>query len=226
MVTHAFGNAAGPLSEVRPAVRHWTLPARVLVGFRPAHTDAGDSLCGGIESRRRNTKIYLICDRPGWPLTFTLSADQDADTRHFIPTLEVILLPGKVGRPRKRCRCVVADKGYDSDELRHYCDRHHMKPIIAQRKMQRRPRPALPRGFDKPKYREQNVIERGFGWIKELRRIATRYDKLASSFGAMVCLACIDRCLRADFSYKTLWTRCGQVQPIETPGGRKASATA
>lgn len=145
----------------------------------------------------------MDCDRHGWPLTFTLSPGQDADTRHFIPTMEAIHLPGKVGRPRKRCRYVVADKGYDSDALRHYCDCHHMKPIIAQRKMKRRPRPGLPRGFDKPKYRERNVIERGFGWVKELRRIATRYDKLASSFNAMVCLAYIDRCLRADFSEKT-----------------------
>jgi transposase len=149
------------------------------------------------------TKIHLVCDRYGWPLTFTLSPGQEADTRHFIPTMETIHLPGSAGRPRKRCRYVVADKGYDSDALRYYCDRHRMKPIIPQRKMHRKPRPGLPRGFDKPKYRERNVVERGIGWLKELRRIATRYDKLARSFRAMVCLACIDRCLRANFSYKT-----------------------
>ncbi|GED22267.1 hypothetical protein HHA01_12440 [Halomonas halmophila] len=145
----------------------------------------------------------MVCDRHGWPLTFTLSPGQDGDTQHFMPTMESIHLPGQVGRPRKRCRHIVADKGYDSDALRRYCYRQRMKPVIAQRKMKRRPRPGLPRGFDKPKYRERNVIERGFGWLKELRRIATRYDKLVSSFAAMVCLACIDRCLRADFSYKT-----------------------
>ena len=76
-------------------------------------------------------------------------------------------------------------------------------PLIAQRKMYRKPRPGLPRGFDKPKYRERNVVERAFSWLKELRRIATRYDKLARSFRAMVCLACMSRCLRADFSYRT-----------------------
>lgn len=120
-----------------------------------------------------------------------------------MPTMETIRLPGKAGRPRKRCRYIVADKGYDSDGLRRYCDRYRMKPIIAQRKMYRKPRPGLPRGFDKPKYRERNVVERAFSWLKEIRRIATRYDKLARSFRAMVCLACISRCLRADFSYKT-----------------------
>lgn len=87
---------------------------------------------------------------------------------------------------------MVADKGYDSDELRHYCDRHRMTPVIGNRNMHRKPRPGLPRGFDKPKYRQRNIIERHFGWVKELRRICTRFDKLASSFRAMVCLACID----------------------------------
>ncbi|MCL7942315.1 IS5 family transposase [Halomonas sp. ATCH28] len=149
------------------------------------------------------TKIHMVCDRYGWPLTFTLSPGQDSDTQHFIPTMEHVHLPGPVGRPLKRCRFIVADKGYDSDPLRRYSDRHRMKPIIARRKMKRKPRPGAPRGFDKPRYRDRNIIERCFGWIKELRRVCTRYDKLASSFRAMVCLACIDRCLRADFSDKT-----------------------
>jgi transposase len=35
------------------------------------------------------------------------------------------------------------------------------------------------------------VIEQSIGWLKEYRRIATRYEKLALSFLAMVKLACI-----------------------------------
>jgi len=97
----------------------------------------------------------------------------------------------------------VADKGYDSEELRCYCDRIRIKSVIAQRKMKRKPRPGLPRVFDKPMYRRRNIVERSFSWLKEFRRIVTRYEKLARSFYAMVCLACIRRCLRADFSYGT-----------------------
>ena len=85
------------------------------------------------------TKIHLICDRFGWPIDFTLSAGKESDTRYFMPTLEKVHLPGSRGRPRKRCRYIVADKGYDSDELRRYCDRVRIKPIIAQRKMKRKP---------------------------------------------------------------------------------------
>lgn len=40
-----------------------------------------------------------------------------------MPLLEQISLPGSKGRPRKRCRYVLADKGYDSQALRQYCDR-------------------------------------------------------------------------------------------------------
>ncbi|RMS04273.1 hypothetical protein I9H09_22175 [Pseudomonas tremae] len=41
-----------------------------------------------------------------------------------------------------------------------------------------------------------------FRWLKEKRRICTRYDKLASSFKAMITLVYIERCLRADISDK------------------------
>ncbi|WP_422666868.1 IS5 family transposase [Billgrantia endophytica] len=158
--------------------------------------------CTGAEPRRPDAQDHMVCDRHGWPLTLT--PGQDSDTRHFVPAMEHVHLPGPVGRPRKRYRCIVADKGYDSDFLRQYCDRHRMKPIIARRKMRRKPRPRTLRSFDKPRCWERNVIERCIGWIKELRRICTRYDKLASSFRAVVCLVCIDRCLRADFSDKNL----------------------
>lgn len=96
------------------------------------------------------TKIHMVGDRHGWPLTFTLSPGQDSDTRHFIPAMENVHLPGTRGRPRKRCRYIVADKGYDSDPLRRYCDRHRMKSIIARRKMKRKPRPGAPRVLTSP----------------------------------------------------------------------------
>ncbi|WP_158896629.1 transposase, partial [Pseudomonas sp. BAV 2493] len=65
-----------------------------------------------------------------------------------------------------------------------------------------KPRPGLPRLFDQPTYRQRNAIERLFSWLKEERRLCTRFDKLTSSFKAMVTLACIDRCSRVDFSDK------------------------
>lgn len=46
------------------------------------------------------------------------------------------------------------------------------------------------------------MVERCYSWLKELRRISTRYDKLMSSFNTMVCVTYIDHCLRADFGTK------------------------
>ncbi|KPX35871.1 Transposase IS4 protein, partial [Pseudomonas ficuserectae] len=108
-----------------------------------------------------------------------MSPGEQADSRYFMPLLDQISLPGSRGRPRKRCRYVLADKGYDSQVIRQYCDRYGMQPVIPLRKMHRKPRPGLPRLFDRPQYKKRNVIERVFSWLKEKRRIFMRYDKLA-----------------------------------------------
>jgi transposase len=63
--------------------------------------------------------------------------------------------------------------------------------VIPTRKDQR-PNPR----FDKATYKRRNVIERCIGWIKENRRVGTRFEKLAINFLAMVKLAMIRRCFR------------------------------
>ncbi len=154
----------------------------------------------------------MVCDANGVPLRFILSAGQASDIAHAQPLLDQVRIPGKPGRPRKRSRWLLADKGYDAEHLRQYCDRYRMQPVIPLRAMPRKPRPGLPRLFDRPKYRQRNIIERMFGWLKENRRIGTRYDKLARSFAAMVTLACSLRCMRQYFSYKTYDILCRLTQ--------------
>ena len=144
----------------------------------------------------------MVCDANGVPLHFRLSPGQASDVSYAQPLLDAVRIAGKPGRPRKRSRWLLADKGYDAEHLRQYCDRYRMQPVIPLRAMPRKPRPGLPRLFDRPKYRQRNIIERMFGWLKENRRIGTRYDKLAKSFAAMVTLACSLRCMRQYFSYK------------------------
>jgi transposase len=124
-----------------------------------------------------------------------------SDIAYAQPLLDNAYIPSLRGRPRKRCRWLLADKGYDAEALRRYCDRYRMQPVIPLRTMKRKPKPGLPRLFDRPKYRQRNIIERMFGWLKENRRIVTRFDKLAKSYAAMVSLACAMRCLRQYFSY-------------------------
>lgn len=141
----------------------------------------------------------MLCDANGVPLRFLLSGGQASDITYAQPLLDDVSIPMARGRPRKRCRWLLADKGYDAEALRQYCDRYRMQPVIPLRSMKRKVKPGLPRLFDRPKYRQRNIIERMFGWLKENRRIVTRFDKLAKSFAAMVALACAMRCLRHYF---------------------------
>ncbi|RMN34962.1 Transposase [Pseudomonas coronafaciens pv. zizaniae] len=142
----------------------------------------------------------MLCDANGVPLRFLLSGGQASDIAYAQPLLDQACIPSQRGRPRKRCRWSLADKGYDAEALHQYCDRYRMQPVIPLRSMKRKPKPGLPRLFDRPKYRQRNIIERMFGWLKDSRRIVTRFDKLATNFAAIVSLAFAMRCLRQYFS--------------------------
>lgn len=115
----------------------------------------------------------MLCDASGIPLRFLLSGGQASDISYAQPLLDEVSIPSsRRGRPRKRCKWLLADKGYDAEALRRYCDQYRVQPVIPLRSMKRKPKPGLPRLFDRPKYRQRNIIERMFGWLKENRRIA------------------------------------------------------
>jgi transposase len=50
--------------------------------------------------------------------------------------------------------------------------------------------------FDREAYRDRNIIERLIGWLKECRRIFSRFEKTAKNFGGMIKMAFIQRYLR------------------------------
>jgi len=68
--------------------------------------------------------------------------------------------------------------------------------VIPQRSDQKAQHRGRPLKLDKQAYRRRNVIERCIGWLKESRRIGTRFEKPALSFLAMLKLAIIERYLR------------------------------
>jgi transposase len=90
------------------------------------------------------------------------------------------------GRPKLRPRAVVGDRGYSGRPTRDYLRRHGISAVIPQLKTE-----STPRLMDWDLYRERNVVERLVGRLKEYRRVATRYDKLAASYLALVQLAAI-----------------------------------
>ena len=77
---------------------------------------------------------------------------------------------------------VLADKAYDADRIREMIQDQGATPNIPP-KSNRKWKPC----FSKQLYRERNLIERFFS--KHFRRVATRYDKLAANFLAIVQLA-------------------------------------
>lgn len=100
----------------------------------------------------------------------------------------------RIGR-RTRPGRLAADKGYQCKRILRWLKRRSIRAVIPTRSNQT---PVA--GFDKKAYKRRNVIERCVGWLKECRRIGTRFEKLAINFLAMLKLAMIQRCLRAAFS--------------------------
>lgn len=86
------------------------------------------------------------------------------------------------------------DKGYSVTRIRDWLKRNRIKDVIARRRDQRQP--GDDGDFDTRTYRRRNVVERCVGWLKECRRIATRFEKLAVNFLAMLKLGFIRRYLR------------------------------
>lgn len=81
---------------------------------------------------------------------------------------------------------LIGDKGYDGDGFRAEIVRCGAKPVIPNKSNR-----VVIHRFNKRAYRGRNVIERCFCRIKDFRRIATRYDKLARNFLAAVQLAAL-----------------------------------
>lgn len=100
----------------------------------------------------------MLCAANGTPLRFLLSGGNASAINYAQPLLDGVSLPTMRGRPRKRCKWLLADTGYDAEALRQYCDRYRMQPVIPLRSMNRKPRLGLPRLFDKPKYAQRNII--------------------------------------------------------------------
>ena len=105
----------------------------------------------------------MLCDSNGVPLKFLSSGGQASDIIYAQPLLDEAYISSLRGRHRKRCRWLLADKGYDAEALRRYCYRYRIQPVIPLRRMKRKPKPGLPILFDRPKHRQRNIIERMFG---------------------------------------------------------------
>jgi transposase len=122
-----------------------------------------------------STKIHLVCDALGYPLGFILTGANVSDFDPSKPLLTSHLKPNSFA---------LMDKGYDSDTIRAYVKQLGGIAVIAV-KSNRSQKPA----FDEHLYRARHRIENLFARLKAFRRIATRYEKLHTTFAPMVTLA-------------------------------------
>ena len=129
-----------------------------------------------------STKVHLRAEGHGKPITVVLTSGE----RHEQTALEALLDHGAIrrpgrGRPRLRPRAVVGDKGYSSPTARARLHRRGIRPVIPSKSNERH----QPR-FDRKAYRTRNRIERLVNRLKQFRRIATRYEKRAVNYLAML----------------------------------------
>ena len=83
-------------------------------------------------------------------------------------------------------RVLAADTAYDSNGLRQFLAERGTLPVIPNNPTRKNKHP-----FDAQAYKAKNIIERMFCRLKDWRRIATRYDKLAINFTAAIAIAAI-----------------------------------
>jgi transposase len=113
--------------------------------------------------------------------------------------MESIAIPQPVGRPRKRPRRLAGDKAYSSGKVRGWLRRYGVAPLIPHKDNEKARHDGRGK-FDTVAYKRRSIIEQTIGWLKECRRVATRFEKLAIHFLAMMKLAMIQRTLQLVFS--------------------------
>ena len=118
------------------------------------------------------TKIHTVADTQGRPVRFILTAGQAADIKSASDLLSGLTTGG------------VADKAYDSNELRELIDQAGAEAVIPSNRSRKILIP-----HDAVAYKLCNRIERFFNKLKHFRRIATRYDRRAIYFLAALHLA-------------------------------------
>ena len=103
---------------------------------------------------------------------FCLTGGQAGDSTQAIPLLKNVC-PNSLS----------ADKAYDTDAILEHLAANNIEAVIPPRSHR-----LVQRDFDQHLYKNRNLVERFFCRIKQFRRIATRYDKLAERFSSFVAL--------------------------------------
>lgn len=140
-----------------------------------------------VDRRKKGSKHTLLVDRHGVPLAIRTAGANASDHTQIIPlVLDFPKVKGKPGRPKEMPDELYADRGYDSDDTRWLLRWLGIEPHIARRKA------AHGSGLGKVRW----VVERTIAWLKGLRRMRVRYDRLGVVQEAWNTLAACVICFR------------------------------
>ena len=122
------------------------------------------------------TKIHMAVDSFGLPIAFQLTGGEVHDAK-AAPDL-IATLP--------KADYTIADKGYDSEEIREQMKRKESISIIPRKKNSKTGNTDIDWGL----YKYRHLVENVFARLKQFRAIATRYDKLKRNYASMLAMAC------------------------------------
>jgi len=143
---------------------------------RPRRKRGAKNQAIGLSRGGQTTKIHALSDTLGRPIVLKVTAGNVSD----ITMAEALLAEVD------DCRYVLADKGYDSDKEPSVIRDKGAKPVIPGRKSRKRKI-----RFDKTRSKSRWMVEAVFGRLKDFRRVATRYDKLARNYMSSLIIATI-----------------------------------
>ncbi len=133
-----------------------------------------------------------------------VTGGQRNDGAMLIDTLEDIYVPRHKARARTTPEKVLADRGYTTAGNRAYLRSRGIKTVIPEKSDQIAARKrkgskgGRPPGLDTEAYKGRNVVERSFSHLKQWRGLATRYDKLATTYRSAVVLHAVTRWLKLE----------------------------
>jgi transposase len=132
----------------------------------------------------------VVVDGKGIPIGGTLASASPAEVKLAEETLETVRVPrnGR-GRPKKRPRRLIADKGYDSDPLRKRLKILKIDLIAPHRKNRKKSKKQDGRKLRR--YKKRWKVERTFAWLSNFRRLVVRYERLLTVYRAFFHLACL-----------------------------------
>jgi transposase len=140
-----------------------------------------------VDRRKTGTKYTLLVDRHGVPLVIQTAPANTSDQRQILST--TVAFPqvgGKPGRPKTHPDKLYADAGYDSDATRCILRFLGIEPHIRRKNSSH--------GSHLGKIRW--VVERTISWVKGLRRMRIRYDRLGTMIDAWTTMAAAVVCFQ------------------------------